>query len=177
MKKTKNKIKRNSIIATTILFTILFAEFIPCINLPVWDQTSEEIWYEPNLADYLYEDSINETVYEFNAMDASYIICKIQNTDYTSFTFNETQYPVSYGLNMIPIDFGTENSSYSITISQDDVDNNVFDYLCVQPLSIDYDIIDVNLKTPVSLSLNMGGMKISENYMPIPRLKEYGINL
>jgi len=85
-------------------------------------------------------------------------MCKIQNTDYTTFTFNNSVYNVSYGLNIFPIDFGSMNASYTITISQDDVNDDVFDWISVQPLYIKSDNIDVNLETPTNILFYAGGM-------------------
>ena len=137
------------------LFTILSGVY-PLIDWKVKERPNP-IWYDPNLADYLYEDDIDQTSYSFNAMNESYIMCEIQNTDYTTFTFNSSVYNVSYGLNIFPIDFGNQNQSYNIEISQDDANNDVFDWLCVQPLFIKEDIIDVNLITTTDISFYAGG--------------------
>ncbi len=158
---TKQKLKRSkfrkSIRIFSIIFCILFSGLIPLIDLPVGEYNDKpKIWYDPHLSDFLYDEdvSINNT---FNAYNESYIICKIQNTDYTKFWFNGTQYNVSYGFNIFPVDFGNVNQSYSIDISQADVNNEIFDWVSVQPLYIDSDIIDVNLISPTNISFYAGG--------------------
>lgn len=60
----------------------------------------------------------------------------IKNTDFSNFTFNNTQYEVSYGLNYIPVDFGNSFSSYNISISQEDINSDVFNWMTVEPLII-----------------------------------------
>ena len=149
---------RNSLIAISIIFVILFSGITPLIDIPTGEREPEPVWYDPTLADFLFEDNVTQTTYNFNAYNESYIICKIQNTAYTSFTFNSSTYNVSYGLNTFPIDFGTVNQSYSIGISQSDIDNNVFDCICVQPLIIKEDTVVVNLESTTNISFYAGGI-------------------
>jgi len=63
-------------------------------------------------------------------------------------------------LNYYSIDFGTTNQSYSIGISQEDINNNVFDWISVQPLIIKEDNITVNMDNTTDVSFEGGG-KIS----------------
>ena len=96
MTATKQKIKRRklrkSIIIFSIIFCTLFSGFIPLIDLPVGENNDlPNTWFNPHLADYLYEDDVNSTSYNFNAMNESYIMCKIRNIDYTDFSLNGTQ--------------------------------------------------------------------------------------
>lgn len=156
-RRVKKKV-RNSFLVITITFAILFAGYIPLIDLPVGEYNDKpKVWYNPHLSDFLYEGTVS-TNNTFNAYNESYIICKIQNIDYTKFWFNGSQYDVSYGLNTIPVDFGTANQSYSIDVSQSDVDNEVFEWISVQPLFIKEDVIDVNLDSePEEIPFYAGG--------------------
>ncbi len=159
-KKLKKRYSR-FFLAITIASAMLFSGIIPLIELPVGESNEKpQKWYNPQLSDFLYKGTVT-TNNTFNAYNESYIICKVQNTDYTKFWFNGSRYNVSYGLNFIPVDFGTVNQSYSIDVSQADVDNEIFDWISVQPLYIESDIIDVNLdSTPEEISFYAGG-KIS----------------
>ncbi|MFW9874014.1 MAG: hypothetical protein ACFFG0_12980, partial [Candidatus Thorarchaeota archaeon] len=152
------------LIACFIIGITLFSSLIPFIdyNFAKFSKNDQllpkSIWFDPKLADFLYDDSIDETTYPFNAYNESYIMCKIQNTDFTTFTFNNSVYNVSYGMNIIPVNFGTVNQSYSITISQSDANNDIFDWICVQPLYIKTGNINVNLDTTTDISFHAGGM-------------------
>lgn len=148
---------RHGLIACLIITLILFSGITPLIDWKVKERP-EPVWFDPNLADFLYVDTIEQTTYNFNAYNESYIISKIQNTDYTTFTFNNSVYNVSYGINYFPIDFGMVSQSYSIIISQDDVNNNVFDWISVQPLYIKEDVITVNMTTPEEILFNGSGL-------------------
>lgn len=154
-RRTQKKIKKSFII-TLIIFTTLFSGIIPLIDLPSGTNDEPKVWYNPQLSDFLYQDSVF-TNNSFNAYNESYILCKIQNTDYTVFWFNGTQYDVSYGINIFPVDFGNVNQSYSIDISQADVNNDIFDWISVQPLYIESDIINVNLTSTTDISFYAGG--------------------
>ncbi len=65
---------------------------------------------------------------------------------------------MSYGINVIPIDFRTLNASYSINISQEDVNNDVFDWIIVEPLYIKSGTINVNLTNTTDISFYAGSM-------------------
>ncbi|NHJ21818.1 MAG: hypothetical protein EAX91_12805 [Candidatus Lokiarchaeota archaeon] len=161
MTTTKNRIIKNkyskSFVAITIVFAMLFSGFIPLINLPVGEFNEKPCkWYNPQLSDFLYEGTV-KTNNTFNAYNESYIICKIQNIDYTKFWFNGSQYDVSYGMNIFPVDFGTVNQSYSIDVSQSDVENGIFDWISVQPLYIESDTIAVNLDSTTDINFDAGG--------------------
>ena len=51
MKKTNNKLKRNTIIVVVFLFAILFSGIIPYIDLPVNEKKPTEKWYNPSLGE------------------------------------------------------------------------------------------------------------------------------
>ena len=154
---TKRKYK-NGIVVFSIIFMMLFLGIYPLVDWGDIKEKPKPVWFNPNLADFLYEEDINQTTYNFNAYNESYIICKIQNKAYTSFTFNSSTYNVSYGLNYFPIDFGTVNQSYSIGIAQSDIDNDVFNWICVQPLIIDEDVVTTNLSNSTNISFDAGGL-------------------
>ncbi len=157
----KKKQYKYGVIACFLISITLFSGLIPFIDdnfaKSGKNDDSEPVWYDPSLADFLYEESVDQTSYNFNAYNESYIICKIQNTAFTTFTFNNSVYNVSYGLNAFPIDFGTLNQSYSIDISQSDANNDVFDWICVQPLIIKEDTINTEMATPTPIPFEAGG--------------------
>jgi len=111
---------------------------------------------------------ISVTNHNFNAYNESYIMCDIQYTDYTNFTFNNSLYDVSYGLNILPVDFGTENVSYTLNISQNDVDNEVFNWITVQPLLIKSNLVEVELDSTTDISFEaIFKLMIYLHYYPI----------
>ncbi len=153
--------KTKKIERTLIVLVLLFAFLAPTvtnhIKFPKGPEKPLIPWYDPELADFLYDDTIDRTTYNFNAYNESYIMCNISNTDYTTFTFNSTVYNVSYGLNIFPVDFGVMNVSYSISISQDDIDNNIFDWIIVEPLFIEEEVIEVNTVSTTDIVFDAGG--------------------
>ncbi|MHA2251721.1 MAG: hypothetical protein ACXAD7_15260, partial [Candidatus Kariarchaeaceae archaeon] len=154
-----NKIRRikQVLIVTLLLFVFLSPSVTRFVKFPRKPDEPTVPWYNPNLADFLYEDSIDQTSYPFNAYNESYIMCNIQNTAYANFTFNNTMYNVSYGLNTIPIDFGVINESYSIGISQYDIDREIFDWIIVEPLFIKEGVIEVNSTSTNDIEFDAGG--------------------
>jgi len=161
MKKLKKqKIIKNAVIAISIIFLILFSGITSLVdwsNYKVVDPPMTS-WHNPSLPDFFYEDDVDQTTNYFNAYNESYILCKVQNTAYANFTFNNTMYNVSYGINSIPIDFGAVEQSYSINITQYDIDRNIFDWIAIQPLYIKEDFITVNMSSPKEISFDAGGM-------------------
>ncbi len=164
IKQRKRKKKyRHGLIACLIITLTLFSGLTPFLddNLLGSGRNNDKLkgsWYNPDFPEYLYEDDVDQTLYNFSAKEECYIITDIKNTDYTTFTFNDTQYDVSYGLNVLPVDFGENFNSYNISISQDDIDNDIFDWISVQPLYIKEDIITVNMVTPEEILFNGSGL-------------------
>lgn len=155
-RQNRRKIKHGTIVITLIL--LMFCSGIyPLVNWGDYVKPPTPIWYDPELSDFLYEDDVNGTIHEFNAYDKSYIICKIRNRAFTNFTFNDTIFDVAYGLNSFPVDFGTENASYTITIEQEDVNNDVYEWIIVEPAIIAAGEIEVNPDTPTSVDFYAGG--------------------
>ncbi len=161
--KTKEQIEKRrkykyGIIAIGLIFCFVFSGIDQFVNILTENDKEENIkFFDPHASDYLYVGDVNQTTYPFNAYHESYIICDIQNRAFTSFDLDQVEYDVSYGLNYIPIDFGNEQQTYTITISQDDADNDVFNYLLVQPLIIKEDVIEVNKDTYTDISFDGGG--------------------
>ncbi|MFW9894577.1 MAG: hypothetical protein ACFFD7_02095 [Candidatus Thorarchaeota archaeon] len=157
-----NKIRKiqRVLIVLVLIFVFLSPSVTRFVKFPKRPEKPGEPmvpWYDPNLADFLYVDSIDQPFYPFNAYNESYIMCNIQNTAYGNFTFNNTMYNVSYGLNTIPIDFGVTNESYSIEISQHDIDRDIFDWITVEPLFIKDDVIEVNTTSKYDIEFDAGG--------------------
>lgn len=154
-----NKIRKieRAVIVLVMLFAFLSPIVTKHVKFPEGSEMPEVPWYNPELADFLYDNTVDQTTYNFNAYNESYILCNIQNTAYANFTFNSSMYNVSYGINVIPIDFGVINQSYSIDIAQYDIDNDIFDWICVQPLIIKEESIEVNLATTTDRTFDAGG--------------------
>ena len=160
MKKTDKKTKwKNGLIAIFFIVAITAPDVYKFIDFrTVNEKTQPKSWYDPRLSDFFYDDTINETSYNFNAYDESYIVCKIQNTAYSNFTLDGTIYDVSYGMNYIPIDFGSENKSYTVTFDPDDISAKVYDWFIVQPVIIDSGIVAINPSTPTNITFKAGGL-------------------
>ena len=79
----KRKYKNAVFVIIFVIFTLISGIY-PLIDWGNIKEKPKPIWYDPDLADYLYEDNVSQTNYSFNAMNESYIMCEIQNTDYTN---------------------------------------------------------------------------------------------
>ncbi|MFW9939769.1 MAG: hypothetical protein ACFFFT_01920 [Candidatus Thorarchaeota archaeon] len=157
MKRGKQRKIRKTPIVLSIIFAILFAGITFLADWGSIKESPKIAYYDSELPYFLYEDTVDETEYSFNGYNESYIICKVQNTAYTNFTFNNTIYDASYGLNYYMVDFADVEESYDLIIEQADVNNDVFDWFCVQPLLIDEDEITVNMSTSEDITFNSGG--------------------
>ncbi|MFW9881330.1 MAG: hypothetical protein ACFFG0_50340, partial [Candidatus Thorarchaeota archaeon] len=162
-KNQRKKEYRNSLIVSLVIILTLFSSLTPFLddNFLSLGRNNHKLkgnWYNPDFPEFLYEDDVDQMLYNFSAKEECYIIMDIKNTDYTTFTFNETQYEVSYGLNIFPIDFGESFSSYNISVSQEDINNNIFNWIAVEPLYIKSGIINVNLTSTTDISFYAGGM-------------------
>ena len=159
MKKTDKKTKwKYGLIAIFFIVIMTAPSIYRFIDLGIVEKNEQKSWYDPRLSDFLYDDTVDETSYNFNAYGESYAICMIQNIDYTTFTLDAIVYNVSYGLNMIPINFGNENISYTLSISQEDVNNNVFDWISIEPLCIKSDAFEANLDTTTDITFEAAGL-------------------
>ncbi|KKK45838.1 hypothetical protein LCGC14_0485440 [marine sediment metagenome] len=159
MKKTKQKIFKNAVIVISIIFLMLFSGLTSLVDWGEYKPVDKPVtsWYNPGLPDFFYEDDVDQTTNYFNAYNESYLICKVQNTAYANFTFNNIMYNFSYGINMVPIDLGVDKESYSVNITQYDIDRDIFDWIAVQPVFIDEDEIEVNMDTPEDIPFYAGG--------------------
>lgn len=73
-------LKLNKHLFIKVISATLFSGFITLIDLPVGENNDIPItWSNPQLADYLFEDDVSSTSFNFNAMNESYMMCKIQN--------------------------------------------------------------------------------------------------
>ena len=158
MKRQTKKQWKYGLITMFLIFAMTAPVVFKFIEFETVNKKPQPIsWFDPKLSDFFYNDTINETSYNFNANNESYIVCKIHNAPYANFTLDGTIYNVSYGMNYIPINFGLENKSYTVLFDQSDITNDVYDWFVVQPVVIDSDSIDINLATPTDISFDAGG--------------------
>ncbi|TFF90361.1 MAG: hypothetical protein EU548_03395, partial [Promethearchaeota archaeon] len=132
-------------------FTVILSPFfIKSIKNGSQIRDNKEIFkrdlpYNPLYGNFTYIDNVNQTEYFFNAKGACYVITEVENAGYTSLKLDNEIINVSYGSNIIPIDFGDSFTFHNLTLDQSDVDNCTFKWIAVEPLVIYEGVIDVNL--------------------------------
>ena len=112
--KIKDKNYKKKIIALTLMACVLTTGIVPFISDFLYvdprndneltDSVKVSIPYNPDLPDFLYWDPVDSTYREFNAKGECYILAEVSGTDFTSFILDDTEYEVSYGINIFPID-------------------------------------------------------------------------
>lgn len=122
-------------------------------------ETQPESWFDPRLSAFLYDDEIDEASIPFNAYGESYIVCNVTDIAYTNFSITATgfdeEYDVSYGTNYIPVNFGEEEKTFTVTFE----DYTKIDWFVVEPVIIAMDSIDIDLDaTPEEISFDSGGL-------------------
>jgi len=154
-KKTKWKY---GVLAIVFSLAFIAPELFQFVDFGTVEKTQPKSWFDPRLSDFFYDDTIDETSYNFNAQNQSYITCKIHNTPYANFTLDNKVYNVSYGMNYIPIDFGNQNKSYTVTFDSEDITNDVYDWFVVQPVFVASGDVVINPSTTTDITFDAGGL-------------------
>ena len=165
MEKNKKKYQKY-VIVSTIIFLIFFCDVIPILNNILLKNTQEDgnnvdFQYQrpycSALTDFLYLDSYDQTYYDFNAKGECYFLVEVNGIDFTSINLDGIDYDVSYGINIFPIDFGSEFGAHYVTLKQADVNEQNFKWICIEPLFISQDKINTNLDQAETITFNAGG--------------------
>ena len=153
MERIKLKLK---LTALAVISIILLSGFTPFLSKSLYALRSNEVG---GIADegeeYLYLSEVSETSYEFHPKGACYIIVDIVGIDMTHFTLDSQIYEVSYGLNIIPIDFSNQIESHAINIEQENL--QYFKSLTVEPLFLAEDEIEVTLDQNTKINFEAAG--------------------
>ncbi|MGB5912150.1 MAG: hypothetical protein WBH31_13235 [Promethearchaeia archaeon] len=153
----KRKIKY-SVIAVIIIFAMIAPGVYKFIDIPSGGKKNvDDKWFDPYLSAFFSEDDVDLSTYPFNAWNESYAIFKIRNTAYSNITLDGQMYNISYGMNYIAIDFGEENQSHTLYLDPTDVNNDVYEWISVQPVVIKSGFIDINPVTTTSINFEAGG--------------------
>ena len=140
--KYKDKLK---VIAITLITIILITQITPFIrandnNLP---------------EEYLFLQYPTELSYSFLAKGECYLIAEIENIDYLYTTLDENEYLLSYGLNVIPIDFSDSPAVHLMTLQQ--ISSNFIKSLSVEPLFLAEGVINTSLYQNKIVNFKAGG--------------------
>lgn len=159
MKKTDKKTKwKYGVLAIVFSLAFVAPEVFQFVDFGTVEKNQPISWFDPNASDFFYDDTIDETSYPFNAHNESYIVCKVQNTAYANFTLDSVVYNISYGINYIPINFGNENKTYTVTFHSYDISRNIYDWFTVQPVIIDSGNVAINPDTTTDLTFESAGL-------------------
>ena len=150
------KNKKSKLASLLIISIILFSGITPILsnNINKLNSNPKESGY--GVDPYLYLDEVQGSSYFFRAEGECYIIVEIDDIDFTSFMIDGEAYNVSYGLNIIPIEFANDPyASHNLEI--DPLQIQYFKSLTVEPLFIAEDEINVNLDQETEINFKAGG--------------------
>ncbi len=136
---------------------MLFSGITPFLSKSIADlKPKESIVVVEELEEYLYLNEVTETEYESRPKGACYIIVDIVGIDFTSFMIDDDVYEVSYGLNIIPINFSNiPFKSYRLQF--DPVDLPYFKSIAIEPFFLAEDEVELILGQETSISFQAGG--------------------
>ena len=134
--------------------TTLLSNFTNTFNneSPIYEQKINS-----SANNYYFIDGITVTGYSFDAKFECYIITELSGIDSTTFELDSKIYDVSYGLNIIPINFGNSTSLHSLIFEQNDVDDQNFNWFAVQSLIIEHNETIVSIDDTFTTSFFASG--------------------
>jgi len=143
---------------------IIFSGFLPMIQNAQSFNNINNSANNANWTDYLFLDDVTETEYYFTAEDESYILIEIDNIDYTSFKLDNVEYELSYGQNVLKVDFqdldvpyeGYPVNTHLIEIDQFKVDNGYFKSITVEPIFLAEGSLETDLEVNSLISFKAG---------------------
>ncbi|MFX1442485.1 MAG: hypothetical protein ACFFHV_03635, partial [Promethearchaeota archaeon] len=145
-------------IAFTLISIILFSGYAPLLAdyLNRFNQPNDDMenGFDPNLAYYLYENNV-VSKYKFNAEGECFIIVEIEDINFTYFILDGQIYYVSYGLNIIPINFANPNESHKILIDPSTLE--YFKSLTVEPLFLATGTLETSRDLDSVINFQAGG--------------------
>ena len=154
--------KNKKLIAAVLIPIILFSGYAPVLmqylnklNQSNNDNDPENGFYDPNLAYYLYENNVENTEYNFNAEGECFVLVEIEDIDFTWFVLDDQNYSVSYGLNIIPVEFANPDESHQILINTSNLE--YFKSLTVEPLILAENTLETSLNQNATINFQAGG--------------------
>lgn len=156
----EQKFKNKKLIAAVLIPIILFSGYAPFLleYLNKLNQSNNDIgdgFYDPNLAYYLYENNVENSEYNFNAEGECFVLVEIEDIDFTWFVLDNQIYNVSYGLNIIPVEFANPFESHQIFIQPSNLD--YFKSLIVEPLILAENTLETSLNQNTTINFQAGG--------------------
>ncbi len=130
-------------------------EYLNKLNQSNNDNDPENGFYDPNLAYYLYENNVENSEYNFNAEGECFILAEIEGIDFTWFVLDDQNYSVSYGLNIIPVEFANPDESHQILIDLPNLE--YFRSLTVEPLILAENTLVTSLNKNTTINFQAGG--------------------
>ena len=153
-------IEKKKLITLILTSVILFSGYAPFLAeyLNRFNQPNNDIedGFDPNLDYYLYENNVVSTKYKFNAEGECFVLVEIENIDFTWFVLDGLIYNVSYGLNIIPVNFADPYESHKIVIYPSNLD--YFKSLTVEPLILAGGTLETSLDQNTEIDFRAGGM-------------------
>jgi hypothetical protein len=156
MESKRQKHKKNLVVAV-FLFAMTFSSYVPLFNNYFYDVAvsgipPETSQYDPNLEEFLYVEDVALQNYYFNAKEECYLLADIGGIDFTTLSLDGETYDLSYGINIFPIDFGSDWNSHSITLQSSDISSNEnYNWITVEPLLIAEDTVEGLDLDPLSI--------------------------
>ena len=158
----EKKFKNKKLIAGVLISIILVSSYAPFIadyinklNLINNENEITDGIYDPNLAYYLYENNVSKSEYSFNAEEECFILVEIKDIDFTWFVLDGYIYNVSYGLNIIPVDFENPLEPHQILINSSNLD--YFKSITVEPLFLAEGTLETLLCQDKEVNIQAGG--------------------
>ena len=147
-------IQNKKVIALVLTSIILFSSYAPFLAeyLNRFNQPNSNIG-DPNLADYLYEHNVDKTTYNFKAVGECFVVVEIEDINFTEFILDNQLYTVSYGLNIIPVDFSNPTHELYIQFS----DLQYFKSLTVEPLILAAGTLETSKTQDKVINFQAGG--------------------
>ena len=156
----EQKFKNKKLIAAVLIPIILFSGYAPFLMeyLNKLNQSNNDIgdgFYDSNLAYYLYENNVENSEYNFNAEGECFVLVEIEDIDFIWFVLDNQIYNVSYGLNIIPVEFINPFESHQIFIQPSNLD--YFKSLIVEPLILAENTLETSLNQNTTINFQAGG--------------------
>jgi len=159
---SEQNFSNKKLIAAVLIPIILFSGYAPVLMeyLNKLNQSSNDGdpgngFYDPNLPYYLYENNVENTEYNFNAEGECFILAEIEDIDFTWFLLDSQNYSVSYGLNIIPVEFANPFESHQILINTSNLE--YFKSLTVEPLILAENTLETFLNQNTTINFQAGG--------------------
>jgi len=153
--------KNKKLIAAVLIPIIIFSGYAPLLIAYINNLNSSSNngapgngSFDPTLDYYLYLNNVESTEYNFNAEGECFILAEIEDIDFTWFLLDDQNYSVSYGLNIIPIEFANPLESHQILIDPFNIE--YFKSLTVEPLILAESTLETSLNDETEINFQAG---------------------